>query len=210
MKTISVSGTGICRVPHAYAQVNVGVSTDGKTAVKAIQENNSLMAKVVNEAKQVVAERDMATTKIDLAPKYVYNNQKNENLFVGFSASNTITLKVREVPKVGELLDRLVAVGVNNINNINLLPEEKEALEAKRQARVLALQDAKVNAELYAATAGVKLGGLLEVVEPGASIRPQSNAKMAFAADLAGGGMPVVGGESDIVFTVSATYAIQD
>jgi uncharacterized protein YggE len=112
-----------------------------------------------------VAQKDIATTQFSVQP--VYTTQSNtEPKLTGFSASNQVAVTIRQMDKVGDITDRMVAAGATNIGNLVFL--HSDASKLLDQAREAAVADARRKSELYARASGVGLGKVLWINETSA------------------------------------------
>lgn len=147
------------------ATVGAGVTTRADTAVAAMRQNAAEMSKVIARLKALgVDAKDIQTSGISLNPRYNYDRQNN-NLpeFLGYDASNQVTVTLRKLDKVGEVLDSLVEAGATNLNGPNFTLEDDAA--AKALARKTAFARAQSQAGEYAAMAGYSGLRLLEISE---------------------------------------------
>lgn len=144
--------------------VGAGVTTNAPTAVEALRQNSQAMRAVIDRIKSLgVAERDIQTSSINLNARYDYDQQRQEQVFRGYQASNRVSVKLREIEETGEVLDALVAAGATDLNGPQFGLEDDEA--AKAQARRAAMQRAEAQAREYAALAGYSDIRLLEINE---------------------------------------------
>lgn len=148
------------------ATLSAGVTTQAATASDALRQNAQKMNAVVAELKKRgIAAKDIQTSGINLNPQYNYNNngENQPPRLTGYQASNNVTIKTRDLAKIGELLDALVAVGGNNISGPNFSIEDDSKL--KFAARDKALQSAQAQANFYAQRSGYKSAKLVSITE---------------------------------------------
>ncbi|HEY1143014.1 MAG TPA: SIMPL domain-containing protein, partial [Sphingomicrobium sp.] len=117
---LDVTGTGeVTRIPDV-AIISAGVVTRSTTAGGAIQENSSRMDRVLAALKRAgVADRDVQTSSVNLNPEYRYQQDQAPQL-VGYTATNTVNVRFRDIRNSGRILDALVAEGANQINGPTL------------------------------------------------------------------------------------------
>ena len=191
------------------ATMNAGVVTQAPTASEALRQNAQKMNSVVAELKKRgIAAKDIQTSSINLNPQYVYNNSEGQPpQLTGYQASNNVTLKTRDLGKIGALLDALVAVGGNNINGPNFSIENDSAL--KTQAREKALRTAEAQANFYAKQTGFTRAKLVSITEGAAfnsGPRPMMmEARAAGKADFS----PVEPGEVGTGVTLTIQYRLE-
>ncbi|MDB5677648.1 SIMPL domain-containing protein [Sphingomonas bacterium] len=204
---LDVSATGkTTRVPD-IATIRAGVVTQSATAAQALADNARRMAGVLAALKTAgVQPRDIATSNVSLQPQYRYENDKPP-VITGYQASNTVSVRFRDVAKSGAILDALVAQGANQIDGPNLSLDQPDA--AFDEARVDAVKRARARAELYAKAAGLNVVRILTISEGG---------------DVAGSPMPIAymardklqavptsisPGETDVTVTVSVRFLLK-
>jgi uncharacterized protein YggE len=205
---ISVSGEANVSVAPDLAQVDGGVTSEAKTAREASDANNAAMGKVLLALKGAgIDEKDYQTSRLSLQPQYAQPgpNRSGPPQITGYRASNRVTIKVRDITKVANVIDTLVTAGANEIGGINFVVTQ--ASKALDEARSKAVADARRKAEIYAKAAGVTLGEPISITEEGAAPPPMYRSKMA--APMAITPTPVAPGEEQLSVTVHVTWAIK-
>ena len=200
---ISVTGEATVSVAPDQAQIDGGVTSDGKTAREASEANNAAMGKVLLALKGAgIEEKDYQTSRLSLQPQYA-PNRTGSSPITGYRASNRVTIRLRDVTKVANVIDVLVGAGANDIGGINFtVSQPSKHLD---EAREKAVADARRKAEIFAKAAGVTLGEPLSISEEGAPA-PMFRGKMA--APMAAGA-PVAQGEETLSVTVGVSWAIK-
>lgn len=212
---ILVTGVGSVDVAPDMAILTLTVSREAETAGAALAANSTAMSAVLEVMRTEGVEKlDLQTSQFSIRPNYVYlppkpsGNRKAPRL-VGYTVRNSLTARVHDIDRVGVILDKTVAAGVNEGGNIAFTNDDPAA--AITQARALAMQDAIAKAKTLAAAAGVKLGKLLEISEQFAHVDPLLRGGVGFAmmasADAARA-VPVAAGENTYKVTVNVSYAI--
>ncbi|MEL7319705.1 MAG: SIMPL domain-containing protein [Pseudomonadota bacterium] len=152
------------------ATIGAGVTSEAPTAVEAMRLNAREMNAVIDRIKSLgVAEEDIQTTGINLNARYDYNRQDRKQVFMGYSVSNRVSVRLREIDEVGGVLDALVSAGATDLSGPSFAIEDDEA--AKDQARMRAVERGMARARAYAAIMG---GEDVRVLEINESIRAQS------------------------------------
>jgi len=201
---ISVSGEATVSVPPDMAEVDGGFTSEAKTAREASNANNAAMGKVLLALKAASIEaKDIQTSRLSLQPQ-TQNTPNRPPAIVGYRASNHVTIRLRDVTKVANVIDMLVGAGANDIGGINFMVSAASKL--LDQAREQAFADARRKAEIYAKAAGVSLGTPLSISEGNAS-GPVFRSKMALAPMAAAA--PVSQGEETLSVTVNVSWAIK-
>ena len=162
---LDVSATGeVTRVPD-LAIISAGVQTLRPTATAAIEENAARMERVRAALKRAgIDDRDIQTAAINLNPEYRYV-ENQPPVLTGYRASNTLSVKFRDLKRTGAILDALVREGANQINGPSLTIDKPET--AYDEARVKAIANGRARAELYARALGMRVVRLLSVSEGG-------------------------------------------
>jgi len=175
---LDISATGeVSRVPDV-AVISAGVMTRSASATGAIQDNAGRMERVRAALKRAgIADRDIQTSNISLNPEYTYANNQPPKIN-GYSASNQLTIKFRDIANSGKILDALVAEGANQINGPNLTIDKPDA--ALDEARAKAVAAARARAELYARSLGMRVVRVVAVSETGGTSFVTST-RLAFA-----------------------------
>jgi uncharacterized protein len=206
---LDVSATGkVTRVPD-IAIISAGVVTRAATAVAAIQQNANRMERVVAALKRAgVEERDIQTSNISLNPEYRYDRDQPPRL-TGYTASNQVNVRFRDIRNSGKILDALVAEGANQINGPTLTIDKPET--ALDEARTRALATGRARAELYARSLGMRVVRLLSVSETGGyRIPPPMPAMMrAEAASAGAADTSIIPGEQELQITLAMSFELQ-
>jgi len=200
---ISVTGEATVSVPPDLAEIDGGVTSEAKTAREASEANNAAMGKVLQALKGAGIEaKDIQTSRLSLQPQSA-PNRSGPSAIAGYRASNRVTIRVRDVTKVANVIDTLVGAGANDIGGIHFVVSQASKL--LDEARERAVADARRKAEIYARAAGVTLGAPLSISEEGNSA-PVPYRRMA--AGMAASA-PVAQGEETLQVTVSVSWAIK-
>ena len=187
--------------------INAGIVTEAPTASEALRANNRQMNGVFRALQSAgFADRDIQTASISLSPRYDYSN-RNDRRLLGYTASNQLTIRFRDVDQAGTVIDMLVSQGVNQINGPSFQVDSPE--EALDEARRDAITTARARAELYAAAAGMRVVRIVSISEAGASRPPVVMQRMASAAMDMAESVPVAPGEQRLTANVSVTFELQ-
>ena len=208
-RTIVVTGIGDVKAKPDMAVINSGVLTEAPTARDALAKNNSAMSSVIDALKKAgIAEQDIQTSNFSVSPQYppYQPNQTQAPRISGYQVSNQVSVRVKNLAKLGAILDGLVQVGANQINGISFDIDQPKQLQ--NDARKLAVADARAKAELYAAAAHVSLGRVLQISEANIAVGPQP---MAYAMDKVSAQreVPIAAGQQTLTANVSIVYEIQ-
>lgn len=213
-RVISVSGEGVVEAVPDIASIVIGVVTQAATAREAVSENTTATAAVLaslNEA--AIEKRDIATSGFSVQPRYNYQRNGNGEApkIEGYEARNTLTVRVRDLSKLGGILDAAVTTGSNQVGGISFDVAETTPLLDK--ARSEAVADARRKAEIFASAAGVKLGRVL-AIDTGSNRwvpQPRGMALQARADVMsASAPVPIEAGEQSFRANVAVTWEIVD
>jgi len=201
---ISVTGEATVQVAPDQAQIDGGVANDARTAREASDANNAAMGKVLLALKGAgIDEKDFQTSRLSLQPQYA-PNRSGPSPIVGYRAANRVTIRVRDVSKVANIIDVLVGAGANDIGGINFMVSQASKL--LDEAREQAISDARRKAQIYARAAGVTLGEPLAISEQSL---PSPIFRGKVAAGMVAATAPIAQGEETLSVTVNVSWAIK-
>jgi uncharacterized protein len=197
---ITVTGEGEVAIVPDLAILSGGVTTNGKTAREASEANARMMNAVMSALKAAgIAQQDVQTARLSLHP--VRDNKNNELRVIGFQATNQVSVKIRDVAKIADVIDRLIGAGANDISGLQFVVSSPS--KPLDQAREAAIADARRKAETYARAANVKLGAAISITEDG-SVAPPVPLPMRMAKEAT----PVSPGEQVQKISVSVSYEL--
>ena len=167
---LDISATGeVTRVPDV-AIISAGVISRSPTATAALQDSANRMDRVLAALKRAgVADRDIQTSTVSLNPEYRYP-ENQAPVLTGYTASNQVTVRFRDIRNSGKILDALVAVGANQINGPSMTIEHPE--QALDEARSQAIAEGRARAELYARALGMRVAKVVSISESGGYYAP--------------------------------------
>jgi uncharacterized protein len=209
----TVSGTrldvvaqgSVKRVPDV-AIISAGVVTTAGDAKSAMASNATAMSRVLTALRGAgVADRDLATAQIGLNAQYRYV-ENQPPIVTGYQATNSVTVRFRDIAKSGAILDALVAAGANQISGPTLTLDKPQA--AQDEARADAIKTARARAELYAKAAGLTVKRIVAISESGNVSSPMPMTYARGAMMQAEAKSEVVPGEQDVGVTVSVTFEL--
>ncbi len=200
-RLITVTGESTISAAPDMAQLQLGVTTQAQSAREASDANAKKMTALFAVIKAAgIAEADVQTVALSLQPMMGGGNSPR---ITSFQATNQLIIKVRDLSALSALLDRTVAAGANDVSGIEFVVSDRNKMLDR--ARKAAIEDARHKAELYATTAGAKLGPVVSISEGGRPVmRPMSGvATMRDAASI-----PVAPGEQNLQHSVNVVYEL--
>lgn len=201
---IHVSGEGSVTTKPDLVVARLGVDITEATLknaqAEAIGRMNAVMAALKAEG---IAEKDIQTVRYYVSPER--QSTSRETYETVYRVSNIVSVKVRDLSKIGDIIDAVVTAGANQVQSIGFTVEDPTALQ--KEARKEAMADAKAKAEQLAQLAGVTLGKAFYISEGGGAI-PSSSVVREMADGLGGGATPISGGELEVTVQVQVAYAI--
>ncbi|WP_282157636.1 SIMPL domain-containing protein [Shimia thalassica] len=202
---IVVSGHGAVDVTPDMAVLTLGVSHEAKDAGEAVSETSAKAGEILSRLDALgIEKRDVQTSNLTLHPVHKRYDSGNDAKIDAFRATNTVTVRVRDVSKLGTVLARVVQDGANQFNGLHFALQSPRPYED--DARRTAVADARAKAELYAAAAGVTLGDVLEISEGGGQgPRPMPMMREAMMADAS---VPVAAGELTVRAQVTMVFSV--
>ena len=221
--TITVSGTGEVSAVSDIATLSINLTKDGSTAKES---QDLLNVEITNTLKylkdQKIEDKDIKSEYGGLSPKYSYSSQgvvcmsfpcppvNNDPKIVGYTATQTITVKVRVVDSASNIKTGLAGIGVTDISGPTFSIDNEDAV--KDSARSLAITNAKDKAKVLAKELGVKLGHVVSFSENNGGNYPVMYSAKAATFDSVTGSAPaptLPKGENKITSDVSITYEIK-
>lgn len=194
------------------ATVGTGVETRAPTAKQAMADNADKMTKLIAALTSAgIARKDIQTSGLRLNAQYDYNGRNPDGSqstpkFIGYEAANQLSVTQRNVAKLGDLLDRMVAAGATSINGPNFSIEDPSPLHV--QARGAALKTAKSQADFYAQQAGFRSARLVSITENNSGgLRPMQMDGMSVTAMKRS--TPIEPGQVSAAVTLTVQYALE-
>lgn len=202
--SLTVSGEGKAMARPDMAEVQTGVITEAETPGATLEANSTAMQMLFDTiAKFDIEERDVQTTSVNLSPRYAQQTRSVLQRIEGYRAENRVQIRVRDLARLGKLLDALVTQGANTLHGIQFGVVSPQPLQD--QARRAAVADAQHKAALYAEAAGVTLGRVMSLREmQGGILPPRPSIARTMAAESA---VPIALGE--LTFTVWVTISYE-
>ncbi|GAB2509252.1 SIMPL domain-containing protein [Lysobacter humi (ex Lee et al. 2017)] len=209
---VTVSASAEARRAPDMATLSTGVVSLASDANSAIRRNAEQMAKVVASIRAAGIEaRDVQTSGVSLNPDYLYQQNRPPRI-KGYYASNNVNVTVRDIGRLGAILDALVATGANQINGPMFDIEDKDAV--LDEARDKAMKKARQRADRYAQRLGLRVRRIVSIDETGGrggGPRPVYGrgvaVEQASAAD-ASANAPIAPGENVLGLTLDVVYEL--
>ncbi len=208
-RTITVVGTGKAFGTPDVARVTVGIETRSELVQEAADDNNAKMSALLDAIAELgIDKKDIQTSNYsiytDRRPLLSSEIESSEESLV-YVVNNQVTVTVRDLESLGDVLDAAVAAGANNVYGIYFTVDDPSALES--EARANAVADAKARAESLAGLAGVEVGDVLSISEVIGG--PIAVPVMEAARGMGQASVPIEVGELEVSMNVQVTYAIR-
>ncbi len=206
-RTITITGQGQVSVKPDIAIVESGVVTQAKTAAEALTANTQAMQAVFATLKEVgIEDKDMRTSQFSVNAIHTRPERGEARRITGYQVSNLVSVTIRDLDRVGEVLDRVVSNGSNELRGIRFQVENPGPL--MDGAREDAVKDALRKAKIYVAAAGVALGPVLTINEHGGGGRPQPMFARSMAMEAAAD-VPIAAGEQTLSTSVTLVIGLE-
>ena len=209
VRTVSVSGSGQAFLEPDIAYIYLGVHTEKLTASEAVAENNTQTETMIQALRDFgIDAKDIRTTNFSIWPSDKYDPATG--LPTGektYMVDNTVYVTVRELDRLGDLLDTVVTAGANTVNSIQFDVAEKDA--ALKDARAQAVKDAQSKAQELAEAAGLSLGEIHSIEFFDNQPYPMFEGKGGGGRDVAASAVPIQPGQLTFTVTVSVSYALK-
>jgi uncharacterized protein len=204
-RTISVSASGSVVAAPDRARIRAGAVTEAESARSALDANAQTIRKVLaGLAAAGVAAKDVQTSRFDVQP--VYSRPKTgQPRVIAYRVINQLEVVVREIAKLGDLIDRMVTLGANRIDSIRFEISDLEL--RKDEARREAMRNAIRRATLFAQAGGASLGEVLRISESASGSDPSG--RTAFEHRSAALPAPVAPGQLQLTVVVDVTWALR-
>lgn len=204
-RTITVSASGVVSAEPDVARITLGVVAEGETAREALTRNTDAMQKVIAAIKaRGVDPKDIATSSFNVQPRYTSPRDGQPQVIKGYRVSNEVLVTVRELARLGEILDALVTVGANEISGLAFEVSKADLL--KDEARKLAMANAQRRAQLLAQAAGAEVGEVVTIAEDTSDISPRP---AGFARATLAKAVPIEKGSQELEARVTVTWALK-
>jgi uncharacterized protein len=211
LRTVSVTGNGQVFLVPDVAYVYIGVHSQSEKVTEALSQNNEQRQAVSDALKKIGVEaKDIQTTSFNIYPQQQYEPNSGKVTGTTYMIDNTVYVTVRDLAKLGDLLDAVVRSGANSINGINFDVVDKES--AMSEARGKAIANARKQAEELAKASGVTLGDVQAITTSsnGSTFMPKENYGMGGGGGMAASApVPVSAGQLVLTVDVSLTYVIK-
>jgi uncharacterized protein YggE len=212
MPRILVTGEGSADIAPDMAVLVLSVNREAPTAREALTANSAAMSKVLAAMTGLgIDKADLQTANFDIQPRYTHPGQQSNGSaeapkLVGYIVRNSLSVRVRDISRVGEVLDTSVTLGVNEGGSILFTNDDPSA--AISRARVNAMQQALSKASTLADAADVSLGNVLEISEQNYNPQPMLMRARGMMAMDSAESVPIAAGENSYKVTVSVSLAI--
>lgn len=215
-EVITVVGQGYANVVPDIARISLGVETTGDTVRAAVDDNAAKMTAILEALEGAgIAEKDIQTSNFsiqqernaEMMPRV--EGAETEEAAPTYRVSNMVTVTVRDLETISDVVDTALEAGVNNMWGISFSADDPAA--GLEDARAKAIEDAKARAEALAELSGVELGPVMSVSEVvGGGVSPVAMpVAMVVEKTLVSGAGPVSPGEMQISYNVQVSYFIE-
>ncbi|TAL18964.1 DUF541 domain-containing protein [Patescibacteria group bacterium] len=204
-RTIMIDGTGKVSATPTIARIQVGVLTEGETDIAAAQKQNTekMNALVAALKAMGIAQADLQTTNYSIYPRYDYTNGKS--ILVGYTVSQNVNVKVRDLTKVSAVFQKAGELGANQVSGPDFTIDDPESLRA--EARDKAISNATAKAADIAKALGVRIVRVVSFNESVGGGFPTP--EFALKGDMGGAAPQIETGSLDVSANVSVTYEIK-
>jgi uncharacterized protein YggE len=205
--TLNLSAYGEVKTAPDMATISLGVQSQAPTASAAMSTNADRMSRVVAALKGAgIAARDIQTSGLNLNAQYAYEDNKPPRL-TGYQASNTVTVAVHDLARLGTTIDAVVGAGANQIHGISFGLSDPG--KAEDEARLLAVKALQAKAQLYATATDHRVSRLVNLSEGrGNVVSPPPMPMQAYAMRADKASTPVEAGELTVRVDISGLYEL--
>ncbi|MDD5218269.1 MAG: SIMPL domain-containing protein [Candidatus Omnitrophica bacterium] len=215
---ITVSATSEVYAKPDLALSVFSVLSEAKTVAEALQDNTSKMNAIIAFVKsQGVEDKDVKTTNFSVSPRYEWHEltscsssycPSEERVLVGYEVSQSLQVKIRDLTKVGEIIQGATDAGANQVGDLQFTIDNEDTL--KEEARGKAIEEVKAKAGSLASQLGIRLVKIIQFNESGETpIYYPTYAKASETSGMGGAVPDIQTGENKISVTVTLTYQIR-
>lgn len=203
-RTVTVTASGSVVAKPDMARISSGVVTEAPTAREALSANSAVVQKLTDALKQSgIAPADLRTASINVSPRYTHHMEGRTPQIEGYTVHNELSVVVRDLSRLGKILDEVVTLGANQIGGLSFEIAEPERLED--EARKAAIANARRQANLYAEAAGSQLGEVVSITEGAGPVpHPGPVHARALAASV-----PIEQGSQRVEVSVTVTWSLR-
>ena len=203
---IRATGNASVAVKPDQVEISIGVVSEADTAKAAAAANAAETTKVLEQLKKAAGpSAEIRTLNYNVYPRYRHDEQGREPQIVGYTVSNMLHVKLKEIEKASELIDAATQTGANQIHGIQFTLGDEQA--ARNQALQKATKEALASAAAIATAVGAKLGKVRSVEEQGSG--PIQPLRMMAMAEAKGASTPVEPGTIEITASVIVTVEVE-
>lgn len=206
-----VNGEGKVFAVPDVAILRLGIEAQETSVAEAQAQAAEAMDKVMAALRsEGIAGKDIQTQYFNIQKVTRWDDEKQQEVVVGYRVTNMVTAKIREVTKAGVIIDAVATAGgdLTRIDSIGFTVDDPTAYY--REARQKAVADAKAKAEQLAGLSGVKLGKPTYISESSYMPGPIYRQDMIEKAGAPAAETPISPGEMEITLNVQLAYAILD
>jgi uncharacterized protein len=204
-RTINVNGQGEVRAEPDRATVTLAVESRKPKLDDARAEVAKTVEAVLKLTRDLKVDQKLVhATRINVQPEYNWQQQNNERNLIGYYVSRQVEVELRDLEKLGQLLERAIDLGVNQVGDPRLDSSKRQ--ELVREALAKAVVDARQNAEVVAKAAGARLGNARTIVANTEYTQPPMPMVRAMAMEAKSAGAPYQSGEMNFNATVNVQY----
>lgn len=206
VRSITVTGRGEVSAKPDMAEIDAGVVTQAATAAAALDQNSTKMKQILEDLiASGIARKDTQTSGFSISPLYERPNLSSSKgrKIAGYRVVNGVSVKIRDIDRLGRTLDSLVRLGANQLNGVLFSISDPEPL--LDGARVKAMEEARRKAELLTQAGGAKVGRILSIHEDGGRApRPVLAARAEMSRSV-----PIAPGEQTLAVSVQVVYELE-
>ena len=213
-RLLSVSGEGVAHAAPDIALITLGAVSEAVSARDALDDNSATMTGLIDALKdEGLEDRDLQTSGFSVEPIFSQPPRDYDHStpfrpeIVGYRVRNNVNVRIRDLERVGAILDLVVTLGANSITGPSFTVADPTPLED--EARRTAVADALRKAELYAEAADVDLGPIQSISEGYASA-PQPMQAATMRMEVADSSVPIEGGELTFEVQVSVAWVLEE
>ncbi|WP_425098793.1 SIMPL domain-containing protein [Tropicibacter sp. S64] len=205
VRSLTVSGEGTVTAAPDMAQITLGAQAVDETATGAMNQTSQTVEAILARLTEIgIDARDVQTSSLQLGERWVNDRVSGDRKPDGYEATNLVTVRVRYLDKLGDVLQAVLDDGANSLQGLSFDVQDPRPLQD--EARRAAVRDAMAKARLYAGAAGVTLGPVLTITDSATPMVQSRDMPIAFAEAKR---VPIAAGEISLDARVTVVFGLE-
>ena len=204
--TLSIVGVGQVYYTPDEAIVTFRALGQGDTAEEALNISASKASAIISALKDLgIEDKDIKTSGIHVSPRYDFEVKPPK--IVGYEATYTIVVRIRDIDLVGKAIDAAFSAGADGMYGVQFTVSDEKKAELMQQAIKAAVEDADEKAKIIADSLGMKIVGIKSVSLSSQPIVPIPRTELTFKG-VEANIVPIEPGSATVSTSISIVYLL--